>query len=125
MRYLLDTHILLWWLTTPEKLSIKAKNIIADIDNQIFVSSVSMWEMAIKSEIGKLNIPQNLLATLRNERLQILQLAAEEALAVADLPKIHNDPFDRMLVVQAKFNDLVFVTRDPQILEYPIICVKA
>jgi len=81
--------------------------------------------MAIKSEIGKLTIPQNILAVLRSENIQILPLTAEDGLGVTDLPKLHSDPFDRMLVVQAKLNDLVFITKDPQILQYPIISVKA
>jgi len=125
MQYLLDTHVVLWWLTDPSKLSINVRKIITDKTQQIFVSSVSIWEMAIKSEIGKLTIPQNILAVLRSENIQILPLTAEDGLGVTDLPKLHSDPFDRMLVVQAKLNDLVFITKDPQILQYPIISVKA
>lgn len=125
MRYLLDTHVVLLWLTDPNCLSLKTRNIIADKSNQVFVSSISMWEMAIKCDLGKLNIPHNILSTLRAEHIQILQLTAEEGLGVIDLPRIHNDPFDRILIVQAKVNDLVFITKDSQILQYPIICFKA
>lgn len=125
MRYLLDTHVLLWWLADPKQIETKARHIIADKSNQIFISSVSTWELAIKKDLGKLSIPMNLLAVIKSENIQILPLSAEESLSVIDLPKIHPDPFDRMLIAQAKFNDLIVITKDRQILEYPIICVSA
>jgi PIN domain nuclease of toxin-antitoxin system len=125
MRYLLDTHVLLWWLVDPDKLTSKARDIIEDKANTIFISSVSIWEMTIKKDLGKLNIPNNILAVIRSEGIQFLSLSAEECLGLVDLPKLHNDPFDRMLIIQAKFNDLVMITKDPQILEYPVIAVKA
>ncbi len=124
MQYLLDTHVILWWLDDPQKIAAKARNIIADKNNRIFVSSVSIWEIAIKSELNKLNIPMNLLNILHTEKFQILQLSAEESLSILNLPKIHNDPFDRLLIAQAKFKDLILITKDQIIPKYPIITLK-
>ncbi len=125
MRYLLDTHVILWWLTDPEKISKKAQKIIRDRSNEIFCSSVSFWEIAIKKSIGRLTLPHNLLEMIAIEGFGILPIMPEEALGVADLPMIHADPFDRLLVMQAKLHDLVIVTRDEKIMEYPVISICA
>lgn len=125
MRYLLDTHVVLWWLTEPAKISKQARAIIADRENSICVSSVSFWELSIKSALGRVNIPNNLLTILRTNSFEIIPLEAEEALSVADLPDLHKDPFDRMLIAQAKYNDLVLITRDKIIEEYPVTFLKA
>ncbi len=125
MQYLLDTHIVLWWLAEPEKLSKRARAIIADKENSICVSSVSFWELAIKSALGRVTIPHNLLPILRHNNFDILPLEAEEALSVHDLPDLHKDPFDRMLIAQAKYNGLVFMTRDKAIFDYPIVTIKS
>lgn len=125
MQYLLDTHVVLWWLVEPEKLSKKARTIIADKKNTICVSSVSIWELSIKNAIGRVTIPQNLLTLLRHNSFEIIPLVAEECLNVLDLPDIHKDPFDRMLIAQAKYNGYVFITRDKAIQDYPLIHIKA
>lgn len=125
MRYLLDTQVFLWWLTTPEKIHSKAKKIIHDKSNKICVSSASFWELAIKKNIGRITLPHNLLEAATAESIEILPILAEECIGVADLPFLHNDPFDRLLVIQAKLNDLVIITRDEKIMDYPVICVKA
>lgn len=118
--YLLDTHIILWWLTNPESLLSKGRQIIADRNNVIYVSSISFWEMSIKSSLGRLSLPHNILAILQADGFKTLPLMPEESLSVADLPMIHQDPFDRILIAQAKYNNLVFITRDKKNLEYPI-----
>jgi PIN domain nuclease of toxin-antitoxin system len=125
MQYLLDTHVLLWWLANPKQLSQKSQNIITDKANRIFVSSISMWEMAIKQELGRLEIPINILSILQAENITMLPLTAEEGLGVVNLPKLHSDPFDRILIVQAKLNNLVFITKDKKIMEYAIPIIKA
>ena len=124
-QYLLDTHVALWWLEDPTKLAPRVQDIIADKSNELFISSVSFWEMAIKNEIGKLTIPHNIMACYAAEKIQMLNLSPAEALSVADLPKLHSDPFDRMLIAQAKFNDLVLITKDDKILDYPITSIKS
>jgi len=125
MRYLLDTHVILWWLTCPEKISTKAQEIIRDKSNHIFISSTSFWEMGIKKGLGRLTLPQNILETLAAENFKILPILPEEGLGTADLPLLHTDPFDRLLIIQAKLHDLVIITRDSKIAEYPVVVIEA
>lgn len=125
MQYLLDTHVVLWWFTTPETMKKKTQSIIRDKSNQIFVSSVSFWEMAIKKSLGRLTLPHNLIEMVAAEAFNILPIMPEDGLGVADLPLLHTDPFDRLLIMQAKLNDLVIITRDKKIAEYPVIILEA
>lgn len=125
MKYLLDTHVVLWWLTEPEKIHTKARKIIQDRSNEIFISGASFWEIAIKKSIGRLTLPHNLLETIAIESFKILPIMPEECIGVADLPMLHADPFDRLLVLQAKLYDLVIITKDAKIAEYPVITVRA
>jgi PIN domain nuclease of toxin-antitoxin system len=125
MKYLLDTHVILWWLTEPEKITTKAHTIISDKNNKIYTSSISFWEIAIKKSLGRLTIPNNILELLLAENFIMLPLSPEEGLAIADLPLIHQDPFDRILVIQAKLNDLVLITHDKKVMDYPVIAVEA
>lgn len=121
MHYLLDTHIVLWWLTEPEKIHAKAQKTIRDRANDMFVSAATFWEMAIKKSIGRLTLPHNLLETVALEGFKILPIMPEECIGVADLPMLHADPFDRLLILQAKLYDLVIITRDSKIMEYPVV----
>ena len=125
MQYLLDTHIILWWLTEPEKIKSKARNIIKDKSNTIFISSASFWELGIKKSLGRLTLPHNLLETITAENFKILPIQPAEALGITDLPLLHADPFDRLLVMQAKLYDLIIITRDSAIMEYPVITLNA
>ncbi len=125
MHYLLDTHVILWWFTTPEKISKQAYKIIKDKSNVLYVSSVSFWEMAIKKGLGRLTLPHNLLEATAAENFKILPIMPEECLGVADLPLIHHDPFDRLLIIQAKLHDLVLITQDKTIAEYPVVIIRA
>lgn len=121
MKYLLDTHVLLWWLTNPSQINAKAQKVLSHRENTLYVSSASFWEMAIKKSLGRLTLPHNLMETVTREGIKILPILPEETLGVADLPFLHTDPFDRLLVVQAKLHDLVIITRDEKIAEYPVI----
>ncbi len=126
MCYLFDTHVMLWWITEPEKINAKAQKIIRDKANEIFISSASFWELAIKKKsIGRLTLPHNLLETVAIEGFKTLPIMPEECIGVADLPMLHADSFDRLLVLQAKFHDLVIITRDSKITEYPIVSISA
>lgn len=125
MNYLLDTHVVLWWLTEPKNIATKARNIIANKEENIYVSSASLWEMAIKKGVGRLKFPSNLLEIITGEGFNIIPINASESLSVADLPLIHHDPFGRMLVMQAKLNDMILITRDETIMKYPVITLKA
>lgn len=125
MQYLLDTHVILWWFTEPKKIGLKAHKIIRDTSNTIFLSSASFWEMAIKQSLGRLTLPHNLLEAVAMEGFKLLPILPEEGLGVADLPMLHADPFDRLLVIQAKLHDLVIITHDAKISEYPIVTINA
>lgn len=125
MQYLLDTHVILWWFTEPKKIAPKAQKIIRDKSNNIFLSSGSFWEMAIKKSLGRLTLPHNLLEAVATENFKILPIMPEEGLGVADLPLLHSDPFDRLLIIQAKLHDLVIITHDSKIAEYPVITIRA
>lgn len=124
MNYLLDTHIILWWLTDPKQISPKASKIISDKENSIFISNASLWEMAIKKSLGRLTLPRNIVEVLQAEGFQIMPIGHEEALGVGDLPPIHHDPFDRMLVMQAKLYNCVLITRDKNVMDYPVVTIK-
>lgn len=125
MQYLLDTHVILWWLATPEKINAKVQNIIRDKSNSIFLSSGSFWEMAIKKSLGRLTLPHNLIEAVAAENFKILPIMPEDGLGVADLPLLHSDPFDRLLIIQAKLNDLIIITKDSKISEYPVAIMEA
>jgi PIN domain nuclease of toxin-antitoxin system len=121
----LDTHVLLWWLADNATLSQITRTEISDGKNLVFVSAAAAWEMVIKSALGKLDIPSDLEAALTANRFQPLPITIPHALAVADLPHHHNDPFDRLLIAQAKVEGLTLVTRDEQIKKYDVSIMEA
>ena len=124
-RYLLDTHVLLWWLADPAKLADRAREAITDGRNNVYVSAAAAWEMAIKKALGRLDFPSNLAEVLEKDHIEVLPITLAHALAVADLPVHHQDPFDRMQIAQARLEDLVFVTRDPKIAAYDVQRIEA
>ena len=125
MNLLLDTHVLLWWLDANPNLSEKAKSTIADGNNLIFVSAVVIWEIRIKQALGKLAIPDNFRRVLDQQPFEMLAITAEHAHAIGDLPAIHHDPFDRMLIAQAKVEGFAIVTRDSIVQEYKVQTIQA
>lgn len=116
--YLLDTHVLIWWLTEPDRLPEQARDHISNPETPVLVSAAVAWEMAIKKSIGRLEMPSNLPEVLAEESISVLEINIHHALAVADLPRIHEDPFDRLQIVQARIENLVLVTHDGHIREY-------
>jgi PIN domain nuclease of toxin-antitoxin system len=121
----LDTHVLLWWLADDVTLSQTIRATISDGMNLVFVSAAAAWEMVIKSALDKLDIPSDLEAALTANRFQPLPITIPHALAVVDLPHHHNDPFDRLLIAQAKVEGLTLVTRDEQIKKYDVSIMEA
>ena len=125
MNILLDTHVLLWWLDDNPVLSDKARRPISDGSNLIFVSAAVIWEIRIKQNLGKLDIPLNFRQVLEQEPFELLAITIEHAHAVGSLPPIHRDPFDRMLIAQAKTEGFTILTRDPLFREYRVPLIQA
>jgi|SRR5690554_6284633 len=125
MRFLLDTHTLLWWLGDPDRLSADARVAIRDGSNDVFVSAVSAWEIAIKKRVGRLEAPDDLETQIDKNRFMPLPIGFSHALAIEHLPGIHRDPFDRLLVVQARLETLTIVTRDDIIPKYGVSVLMA
>lgn len=119
MRLLLDTHALLWWLADRE-LSKPARRAIGDPANDVFVSAVSAWEIAIKASLGKLKAPDDLADCLDEGGFETLPLRVDHALAAGALPRHHDDPFDRALIAQASIESLTVVTRDERFDAYGV-----
>lgn len=125
MKLLLDTHVLLWWLDDPGLLSAAANSAIRDGNSAVHVSAATVWEIVIKKALGKLDAPGNLEETIRTCRFTSLPVTVAHALAVGSLPAHHRDPFDRMLVAQAMIEGLTIVSRDSNVLRYPVPSVLA
>lgn len=125
MRLLLDTRVLLWSLNQPEALSEVAREAIADGDNAVYVSAVTVWEAGIKQALGKLSGADDLPDRIRATRLDELPVELEHAAAAARLPGHHSDPFDRMLVAQAQLEGLTLVTRDVRLQAYGVPVLPA
>ena len=124
-RFLLDTHVLLWSLAEPGKLSARARDALEDAHNEVFVSAVSAWEISVKRAKGRLTAPDNLAAAVEDRGLTHLPLTFHHAERAASLPPHHRDPFDRFLVAQAQVEGLVLVTRDSRIPLYTIRTLTA
>ena len=125
MRLLLDTHTLIWWLNASPEITRAMDAALRSAENVKFVSVVSIWEMRLKSAIGKLDLPKNFRAVLDQQPIEQLPVLAEHAHAFGELPLHHRDPFDRMLVAQAIVENLTLVTRDQRIRQYevPVLAV--
>jgi PIN domain nuclease of toxin-antitoxin system len=120
--YLLDTHTLIWSQFNSDNLSATAKEKLED-DNKVFVSIASFWEIAIKQSIGKLDIdisPKDLVDQCLESGMYLLPIKPEHLDLIKDLPDIHRDPFDRLLIAQAKSENLTFISRDEKIAQYDI-----
>ena len=124
MSLLLDTHVVLWWLTDDPTLSddIKAR---LDHEPDVYVSAATIWEVAIKQAAGKLLEPSGLPERIRDSGFASLPIGFEHAIAAGRLPQIHRDPFDRMLIAQAQCEDLTLVTRDPHCQKYDVAILPA
>ena len=125
MRLLLDAHALLWWLADDPSLDRNARDLIADPTNEVIVSAVTVWEIAIKRAIGKLSAPDGLAAVLERSGFIEAPVTAADAERADGLEALHRDPFDRMLVAQAVRLRAVVVTRDPVFVRYGTETVPA
>lgn len=124
MNFLLDTHVFLWWITDDPRLSPRARRIIADGRNRIFLSAASGWEIAIKARLGRLELPDDLERFILNQlavnAIDVLPVQMSHALHVYKLPDHHRDPFDRLLIAQAQLEKLRILTADAQFSKYRV-----
>ena len=126
MRVLLDTHALVFAVSEPELLSPRARRLLQDSEIERWVSVVSLWEIAIKVQIGKLSLPLDSAYYHRNLAAlgaRTLEVTVEHSLALLRLPLHHRDPFDRLLIAQAQVEGLTLVTRDRVFRRYEVECV--
>ncbi|KAA3656804.1 MAG: type II toxin-antitoxin system VapC family toxin [Chloroflexi bacterium] len=124
MKALLDTHTFLWWNLNAPQLSQTAREMIADGDNEIFLSAASAWEIAIKYAKGRLDLPEPpdryVPNRLKLHHFSSLTIQLTHALQVYALPSIHNDPFDRLLIVQSQLEKMPLLTADLEIARYGV-----
>jgi len=124
MKILLDTCTFLWIITDAPELSNPARELFADPANEVYLSPISTWEIAIKHALGRLSVPEPperfIPAQRRHHGIDTLPLEEEATLYLTRLPTYHNDPFDRMLICQAIVQGMVILTPDELILQYPV-----
>ena len=124
MKYLLDTHAFLWFVTDDDKLSSNARSIIKNSNNEVYFSAVSAWEMSIKVRLGRLTIEEALepfiIKQLAENNFSTLSITIFHSIYTSKLPEIHKDPFDRMLIAQAQVENLSLISRDKNIKKYKI-----
>jgi PIN domain nuclease of toxin-antitoxin system len=124
MRILLDTHIFLWFISGDTQLSTDVRDAIRNPDNEVYLSAISVWEILVKYQLGKLPLPERPEIYLPKQRdlHQIFSLALDEnsVAQLVNLPPLHRDPFDRMLVCQALQNGLTIATVDAAVRAYSV-----
>ena len=123
MNYLLDTHTLIWFLENNKTLPDRSREVIEDDRNEVFVSIVALWEIAIKTSLSKLTLNRTIdeiIAELRALDIKLLPISTEAVKQVQQTPFHHRDPFDRVMICQAQFKDYTIITRDPAFKEYAV-----
>lgn len=124
MRYFLDTNIFLWWLNDDKNLKKEVREIIENPLNQIFLSVVCAWEISIKHRSGKLPLRTTLEKCFKDLSFELLNIKLDHILRLNKLPLYHKDPFDRILIAQAKTENLTIITTDKKILKYKVKTLK-
>jgi PIN domain nuclease of toxin-antitoxin system len=125
MKLLLDTHTMIWSFSAPERIATAAREAISAAENEVFVSVVSPWEVAIKRRRRELRAPDDLEAAVTAHRFRLLPVLMRHANAINSLPNHHGDPFDRMLIAQAMVDGLTLVTTDRAVRRYPVAVLQA
>jgi PIN domain nuclease of toxin-antitoxin system len=129
VKLLLDTHVFLWLQSDPDRIRADTRALLAAPANDLFLSAASVWEMAIKSRLGRLPLPEPLATYVvdrcRTSGVQLVAISAPAAFEIAELPEHHADPFDRMLVAQARTEGMRLVTNDRAIRRYDVDIVRA
>ena len=125
MRLLLDTHVMLWALSDPGRLSARARSAIAAEENEVFVSVISPWEIATKKSRNRIETPDDFNRGLESSRFKLLPVLLRHTRAIESMPHHHRDPFDRMLVAQAIVDGMTLVTADRKLTRYDAILMPA
>jgi PIN domain nuclease of toxin-antitoxin system len=125
VKLLLDTHVLLWWFIRPKKIAARAAKLIASGRHAVWFSAASVWEIEIKRALGKLDVPDDLLDVAAESQFTELPVAAVHAKELGNLPNLHQDPFDRLLVAQARVEGLTIVTVDEKVAAYSVPTILA
>ena len=124
MKALLDTHVFLWWCLEDARISAPAEKIIRTGANQLFLSAASVWEMVVKCQLGKLELPKSsdrfITEELAKNRIQTLPIEASHALRLTSLPLRHKDPFDRILIAQSLTEGMPVITGDSAFGKYDV-----
>jgi PIN domain nuclease of toxin-antitoxin system len=120
MSLLLDTHVLLWWLSDDPLLPTPAREAIASPENEVLVSAATAWEIAIKQAAGRLDAPADLLEAVEANNFETLPITVAHALAAGALPPHHSDPFDRVLIAQACAESLTLISVDKRFPQYDV-----
>lgn len=119
MRLLIDTHVLLWWLADDDRLPAGVRETVSTALD-VRLSAASVWEIAIKRKIGRLEVPGDYLDAVDAGQIDLLPITAQHAEIAGALPRHHDDPFDRMLIAQARADDLTLVTADRRLTDYDV-----
>lgn len=126
MKLLLDSHAFLWWLVEDPKLTVEARRAVTDPATTVHVSAATVWELSIKATLGKLDLDgADLVEEIEANDFVELPMTARHSLAAGTLPRHHEDPFDRMLIAQARIEGLTIVTRDPAFRAYGVAILPA
>jgi PIN domain nuclease of toxin-antitoxin system len=121
VKFLLDTHALLWWLADDDQLGGAAREAVADPANDILISIVSLWEIVVKVRIGKLQADiEEIIGAVQREGFTVLDVGMAHLVALAGLPMHHRDPFDHLLIAQAITEDATFMSEDRNAARYPV-----
>jgi PIN domain nuclease of toxin-antitoxin system len=124
MKYLLDTHTFIWMESEPEKLSSSVSATIRDLNNTLILSAATVWEVQIKTQIGKLKLqfplPQIIENQLQNNQMDFLPISLPHVLELDNLPLHHRDPFDRILIAQARIENIAILGNDPMFAQYDV-----
>ena len=124
MKYLLDTNVFLWGIGPAKNLNQEAQRLLGESAEEFYLSAASAWEITIKSALGKLDLPEPVARLIPNGLklygIRSLPITYLHAVAVAELPALHQDPFDRMLIAQARTEDMVLMTSDHLFSKYPV-----
>jgi PIN domain nuclease of toxin-antitoxin system len=124
LKYLLDTSVFLWMAGFVQRLNLQARELLAERSAEVYLSSASSWEIAIKSALGKLDLPepppQYVLRRLADFSIRSLPITHDHSFATGSLPHFHDDPFDRMLIAQASVEGMVVLTADKVFRRYPV-----